>query len=71
LNNHHWWLKSEPNLQEKLDDAVQRFSEGLAVESNDLRKWAYAQMVLSAWWSFEENGENWQSDLDLAEIWEV
>jgi len=71
LNNHHWWLALEPNLKGKLNDAVRQFSEAFAIPPEDLRKWAYAQMVLSAWWTFEENGENWQSDLALAEIWEV
>ncbi len=71
LNNHLWWLASEPNLGEKLNDAVRQFSEAFAIESQDLRRWAYAQMVLSAWWTFEENGKNWKNDLALAEIWEV
>jgi streptomycin 6-kinase len=71
LNNHLWWLASEPNLGEKLNDAVRQFSEAFAIEPQDLRKWAYAQIVLSAWWTFEENGKNWKTDLALAEIWEV
>jgi len=71
LNNHLWWLADEKNLKEKLNDAVRRFSEAFEIEPTDLRKWAYAQMVLSAWWTFDENGENWQTDLALAEFWEV
>ena len=71
LNNHLWWLVSEPNLGERLNDAVRQFSKAFAIEPRDLRKWAYAQMVLSAWWTFEENGKNWKTDLELAEIWEV
>jgi len=70
LNNHLWWLASEPNLGGKLNDAVQQFSEAFAIKPQDLRKWAYAQMVLSAWWTFEENGKNWKTDLALAEIWD-
>ncbi len=71
LNNHVIWLSAEENLQEKLDDAVQRFSEAFEIKPQDLKNWAFAQMVLSAWWTFDENGENWQNDLTLAEIWEV
>ncbi|MGI8786836.1 MAG: aminoglycoside phosphotransferase family protein [Pyrinomonadaceae bacterium] len=71
LNNHHWWLASEPNLEEKLNDAVRRFSEAFAIKPLDLRKWAYSQMVLSAWWTFDENGKNWEKDLAFAEFWEV
>ncbi len=71
LNNHLWWLASDPNLREKLNDAVRQFSEAFAIKPQDLRKWAYAQMVLSAWWTFEENGKNWKTDLALVEIWEA
>ena len=71
LNNHLWWLASEPNLREKLNAAVQKFSEAFAIEPKDLRKWACAQKILSAWWTFEDNGENWESELAFAEFWEV
>jgi hypothetical protein len=47
------------------------FSDAFEIEAKELREWAYAQTVLSAWWTFEENGENWKSDLDLAEVWNV
>jgi len=70
LNNHLWWLASEKNLREKLNATVRRFSEAFEIEPPDLRKWAYAQIVLSAWWTFDENGENWGRELALAEIWE-
>lgn len=71
LNNHAWWLSYEPNLLEKLDDAVSRFAEAFAIEPQNLRKWAFAQAVLSAWWTFEENGKNWKTDLELANIWDI
>jgi len=71
LNNHLWWLAAEQNLREKLNDAVRRFSEAFEIEPHDLRKWAYLQMVLSSWWTFDENGENWESDLAFAEFWDV
>jgi streptomycin 6-kinase len=71
LNNHVRWLKNEANLREKLNQAVVKFSEAFEIEPQALRKWAYAQVVLSAWWTFEENGKNWQTDLALADVWEV
>lgn len=71
LNNHLIWLSADDNLQEKLNDAVRQFSEAFEIKSQDLKNWAFAQMVLSAWWTFEENGKNWQDDLTFAEIWEV
>jgi streptomycin 6-kinase len=71
LNNHLWWLASEKKLPEKLNAAVGQFSEAFEIEPVDLRKWAFSQLVLSAWWTFDENGENWEADLALAENWEV
>ena len=71
LNNHLWWLAKKPYLSAKLDFAVRKFTEAFEIEPRDLRKWAFAQIVLSAWWTFEDNGENLQSELAFAEFWEV
>ncbi|HEX8251391.1 MAG TPA: aminoglycoside phosphotransferase family protein [Pyrinomonadaceae bacterium] len=69
--NHAHWLKFEPDWREKLDDAIHRFSEAFAVEPQNVRKWIFAHSILSAWWTFEENGENWKNELAFAEIWKV
>lgn len=71
LNNHVWILANDENLQNHLDFAVEKFGEAFEISPNNLRKWAYAQAVLSAWWTFEENGANWKPDLELAEIWKI
>jgi streptomycin 6-kinase len=71
LNNHVLWLSSAPDLSEKINDAVLRFAKAFAVEPQILRKWAFAQAVLSAWWTYEENGKNWEMDLESAKIWDV
>lgn len=70
LNNHVWWLENDICLREKLDNVVLKFSEAFEIEPQILRKWAYAQGVLSAWWTFEENRENWKPALASTEIWE-
>ena len=71
LINHAGWLKNEPDLQEKLDPAIRLFSEAFDITPRDLRRWTFAHSVLSAWWTFEENSENWANELTFAEIWEV
>jgi streptomycin 6-kinase len=71
LNDHAWWLEGDDCLREKLNDALLKFSEAFEIEAHALRKWAYAQGVLSAWWTFEENRENWKSALASVEVWEV
>ena len=70
LNNHADWLKDEPNLHKKLSSALKQFSDSFEISENELRKWAYAQQVISAWWDFEDNGKDWQKHLEFAEIWE-
>jgi streptomycin 6-kinase len=69
--NHANWLKEESNLPEKLDNAIRAFSEAFEIEPQNLRQWIFAHSVLSAWWTFEENGENWKNELAFTEIWKV
>lgn len=69
--NHANWLKNKPNLPQKLDAAIRQFSEAFEIEPQSIRKWIFAQTVLSAWWTFEENGKNWKAELAFAEIWKV
>ena len=69
LINHANWLKTEPNLREKLDSAILQFAEAFELEPLNLRKWVFAHSVLSAWWTFEENCENWRDELAFTEVW--
>ena len=71
LINHSNWLRDKKDHQEKLDVAIQRFSEALSVPTVGIRKWTFAQTVLSAWWTFEEGSENWKVELAHAGIWDV
>lgn len=71
LNNHVCWRENDARVRERLNHAVLQFSQAFEIEPQILRQWAYAQVVLSAWWTFEENGENWKTDLALADVWEV
>jgi streptomycin 6-kinase len=69
--NHANWLKSEPDLPEKLDAAIRAFSEAFDIEPQNLRRWIFAHSVLSAWWTFEETSENRKNELAFTEIWKV
>lgn len=69
--NHRRWLENGPDLNDRLSAAIQRFSDAFDLAPGDIRKWTFAQSVLSAWWTFEENSENWQVELAAAEIWGV
>jgi streptomycin 6-kinase len=71
LINHANWLRGEPDFQEKLNEAIRQFSEAFEIEPQNLRRWVFAFSVLSAWWTFEENSENWKNELAATEIWKV
>ena len=71
LNNFHWWQDSAPDIRERLDRAVTRFSDAFEISPFELRQWAYAQMVLGAWWTFDEMPEIYDDEVAMADIWDV
>lgn len=71
LNNHVWFLRDDKNLAEKINKAVFEFGEAFEIEPEILKKWGYAQGVLSAWSTFQDNGETWKTDLALADVWKL
>jgi streptomycin 6-kinase len=71
LLNHVNWLKNEPDWRQKLTGAIEQFGEAFEIEPRDLRRWVFAHSVLSAWWTFDENCENWKNELEFTKIWEV
>lgn len=73
LNNPRGWLLSQPNRAAICRRRIEIFAEAFAVAPRDLRKWAFAEAVLSAWWTLEdgatiEEAEKW---LACAEIWGI
>ena len=71
LNNPHSWILTHADAQEILRRRVEQFSEAFEIEPRTLRKWAFAEAVLSAWWTFEDNGTGWKKWLAYAELWET
>ena len=71
LNNHHWWQKGVPGLKERLGTAIHQFSEAFDLEARVIRRWAYAGMVLGAWWSFDDMPEHYDNAVANADIWDV
>ena len=60
------------HVSPKLDAAVLSFSDAFDMSPIDLRQWAYAQMVLGAWWSFDEMPEHYDdATVAKADIWNV
>lgn len=72
LNNFHWWQATQADINRRLDYAVAQFSAAFEIDERELREWAFAQMVLGAWWSFADMPELYKpSSLAMADIWNV
>lgn len=71
LNNPRGWLLSHPNRKMICERRIENFAQNFQVEPRDLRKWAFAEAVLSAWWTIEDGGVDTEKWLACAEIWET
>lgn len=71
LNNFHWWQETKPDIRDRLDRAVEQFSDAFDIDPLELRQWAYAQMVLGAWWTFDEMREHYDNEVAKADVWDV
>ena len=71
LNNPRSWILTNPKRREILDKRIRQFAGDFEIEPLELRKWAYAEAVLSAWWTFEDNGAGWEKWLACADVWET
>ena len=71
LNNFHWWQEERADIKERLDHAVRKFAESFDIDAYDLRCWAFAQMVLGAWWTFDEMPDIYQNEVAKADVWDI
>jgi streptomycin 6-kinase len=69
------WLRNPyPDLLRWLDLAhttnrrLDQLAEGLGLGRQRLAGWAFSQAVLSAWWSYADNAQDWPRQLGLAEM---
>ncbi|MDQ6788037.1 MAG: aminoglycoside phosphotransferase family protein [Acidobacteriota bacterium] len=70
LNNQRRLVRSRQNLRQILEQHVRQFARSFEIEPQNLRKWAFLQAALSAWWVFEDNGTGWEKWTAYADIWE-
>ena len=71
LNNFNWWQENKPDVDARLEKAVLQFAEAFDIDPFELRQWAFAQMVLGAWWSFEDMPEFYDNAVAKADVWNV
>ncbi len=51
-----------------LSRRMDQLAEELSLDRRRIQAWAFAQSVLSAWWSYEDHGHGWEPTLALAEV---
>ena len=71
LNNYHWWQETRSDIRRRLEEAVELFSKEFHLTSDEVRQWAYAQMVIGAWWNFADMPELYDGSVAKADIWDV
>jgi len=57
-----------PGLGALLGRRLDIFAEELVLDRERIRRWALAQSVLSAWWSYEDHRAGWEPALKAAEL---
>jgi streptomycin 6-kinase len=71
LINLQWWRKDDPNMLDLLSYAIGRFAAAFNLTEREVREWAFAYMVIGAWWSFEDMPELYDTDFEKLNIWDV
>jgi len=61
-------LLDNVDIVQILERRVDQFSQGLGFDQERILGWAFSQAVLSAWWSYEDNEQDWREMLAVAEI---
>jgi len=56
------------NPQSAITRRVEQFSEVLGFDKKRLQGWGFAQAVLAGWWSYEDDGDDWDVWIELARI---
>lgn len=71
LNNLHWWQKEDPDVEDLLSTAIRQFSLAFEISEVELREWAFAYMVIGAWWNFEDMPERYDGSVAMTYDWDV
>jgi streptomycin 6-kinase len=71
LNNFHWWQEKKPDVRDSLDRAVTAFSNAFKISELELRQWAYAGMVIGAWWNYTDMPALYDGGVVKADVWGV
>jgi streptomycin 6-kinase len=68
LNNHRGWMTDN---HEELSNSINHFANVFGFTAKEIREMAFAQKVLSAFWTLTEGRDSWQRQLASADFWDV
>ncbi len=71
LNNLHWWQNGSDRVDDLLTFAIRAFSAAFGLSTQEVREWAFAGMVIGAWWKLDDSPELYDNDVALADVWAV
>ncbi|MEO8572956.1 MAG: aminoglycoside phosphotransferase family protein [Pyrinomonadaceae bacterium] len=71
LNNFHSWNEHRSDIGVRLVEVITAFASAFDIHATELMEWAFAQKVLSAWWTFDETPEMYNNEVAKADIWDV
>jgi len=71
LNNLQWWQNANPSMHNLLENAITEFAYSFDFAERELREWAFAYMVIGAWWNFKDMPEFYDTDFAMIDIWGV
>ncbi len=56
------------NPKRTIERRIEIFADILGFDKERLRNWGFAQTMLSAWWTIEDGGDDFQKEITLAEL---
>jgi streptomycin 6-kinase len=71
LINFFRWQEKNANVEKLLNEAIRQFADAFRLTEKAVREWAFAYMVIGAWWNFEDMPELYDADVAMQDIWGV
>ena len=71
LVNFYRWNIRRPDLASLIDNAVGQYARAFGLTVRDVREWAFAQAVISEWWTFEDMPGSSRFDPAALGVWQI
>jgi streptomycin 6-kinase len=71
LINFERWQRENPDIETLLDEATNAFANAFDMTETEVREWVFADMVIGAWWNFEDMPELYEPEVAMPLIWHL